>query len=163
MSLKRSFKHILLQKHPKLLETLIQRLKHVKNSQHHRLPNKQKCLTKYCTGRNDREEMKRRAHVASEEDNKHSKYFKDSLENVKLHNIREASSYSDEEDQLRNNLHDALTHGNWTFESFRKSGGDTNNKQTLQVLSTISTETDDEWILKNNIYKVFEQDREKSV
>ena len=97
---------------------------------------------------------------SEEETCNHSEYLQDSVENVKLRKIREASSYSDEEDQLRNNLHDALTHGNWTFESFRKSGGDTNNKQTLRGLSS---ETDDEWILKNNIYKAFEQDRERFV
>lgn len=99
----------------------------------------------------------RRRNIPSSEEEtcNHSEYFQDSIDNDKPHKINEASSYSDEEDELTNNLHDALTRGNWTFESLRKSG-DMNNKQTLRG---ISSETDKEWILKNNTYKVFEQEK----
>lgn len=96
----------------------------------------------------------RRFNIPSSEEEicNHSLNFED---NYMLHKIREASSYSDEEDHLRNNLYDALRHGNRTFGPFRKSGGDINKKQILRVLSS---ETDEEWVLKNKIYKVFEQE-----
>ncbi|KAJ8711408.1 hypothetical protein PYW07_008650 [Mythimna separata] len=83
----------------------------------------------------------------------HSKDYKNSKENKKLNKIIEASSYSDEENHLKMNLYDALRHGNETFVSFRKSNGDTITKQTLLHLSS---EADEEWILKKNIYKFFE-------
>lgn len=100
----------------------------------------------------------RRLNIPSSEEDicDHSQFLEDSVENIKLHKIREASSYSDEEDHLKMNLYDALRHGNRTFVSFRKSNGDVINKQTLRDLSS---EADDEWILKKNIYKVFGQEK----
>ncbi|PZC83615.1 hypothetical protein B5X24_HaOG207598 [Helicoverpa armigera] len=79
------------------------------------------------------------------EDSKHS------VENNVLRKIIDFSSYSDQEEDLRSNLNDALRHGNATIVSFRAM--DFKN----QSLWDMTSASDDEWVLKNNIYKVFEE------
>ncbi|KAJ8713068.1 hypothetical protein PYW08_008372 [Mythimna loreyi] len=98
---------------------------------------------------NGQQNENRRFNSLSGEDN----HSQNTIKNKKLNKVREASSYSDEENHLKMNLYDALRHGNKTFVSFRRSNGDTVTKQPLRDLSS---EPDEEWVLKKNIYKFFE-------
>ncbi|XP_022831992.1 uncharacterized protein LOC111360329 [Spodoptera litura] len=84
-----------------------------------------------------------------------SGYSNNSTEhNNLLQKITEDTSYSDEEDHLRNNLYDALRHDNRTLVKFRAIHEEDDLNDTVRDMSK---ETDDEWLLKNNIYKVFEK------
>lgn len=74
-----------------------------------------------------------------------------------VHKITEASSYSDEEDNLKSNLYDALRHGNRTFVEFRAFDNDTTDNQNIDLTRDSSSDPDDEWVLKSNIYKAFAQ------
>uniref|UniRef100_A0A2H1W8X4 SFRICE_011755 n=1 Tax=Spodoptera frugiperda TaxID=7108 RepID=A0A2H1W8X4_SPOFR len=100
----------------------------------------------------------RRFNVPSTEEEMYdniSVYSSNSTEhNNLLQKIREDSSYSDEEEHLRNNLYDALRHDNRTLVQFRAIHGEDTTNDTIRG---ISRESDNEWVLKNNIYKVFEK------
>ncbi|XP_035448014.2 uncharacterized protein LOC118274559 [Spodoptera frugiperda] len=100
----------------------------------------------------------RRFNVPSTEEEMYdniSVYSSNSTEhNNLLQKIREDSSYSDEEEHLRNNLYDALRHDNRTLVQFRAIHGEDTMNDTIRG---ISRESDNEWVLKNNIYKVFEK------
>lgn len=155
-------KHFIL-KRPKLLEKIKPLYGNIKKNKDNQnlLSRKQRLDQNHLksgTGQLDKHKQSRkRAHISSGEVYNRPKYFHNNFQNPILHKIREVSSYSDEEKHLRNNLYDALRHGNTTYVSFRKLGGDIIDKQTLRDLSS---EPDEEWVLKNNIYKVFEQKKE---
>ncbi|XP_075983868.1 uncharacterized protein LOC142981682 isoform X2 [Anticarsia gemmatalis] len=71
--------------------------------------------------------------------------------NKLLDQITGQSSYSDEETHLKTMLYDAFFHGNNTLHQSSEC-----NKNNL-TFKAIASGSDEEWILKNNIYKVFEQ------
>lgn len=80
----------------------------------------------------------RRLMVVSSE-NKSDAAAKRTSNNTIVHKIREASSYSDEEYNLKTNLYDALRHGNRSFVHFRNMSN--------------PGSSDEEKIIKRNLYK----------
>ncbi|XP_026740586.1 uncharacterized protein LOC113503003 isoform X2 [Trichoplusia ni] len=80
----------------------------------------------------------RRLMVVSSE-NKSDAAAKRAANNTIVHKIREASSYSDEEYNLKTNLYDALRHGNRSFVHFRNMSN--------------PGSSDEEKIIKRNLYK----------
>ncbi|KAJ8713072.1 hypothetical protein PYW08_008376 [Mythimna loreyi] len=148
MNLKQNVKRVL---YPKLLEKIREHYKIDNNKSHHPLSPRRKLDENGLKIRDrqldEQEQIKKIRKVYN-----YPKYFQDIVKNYMSDKTKEVASYNDEEENLRTNLYDALRHGNMTLVSFRKSGGDVISNHPIRDLSS---EPEDEWILKNNIYKVF--------